>query len=40
MARLIAAELLDTRVLAPRDTRRIDEEIPTEWITWPDSEEN
>ncbi|MFB7370138.1 rhamnogalacturonan acetylesterase [Streptomyces sp. NPDC056222] len=40
VARLVAAELLHTRVLAPRDTRRIDEEIPGEWITWPDSEES
>lgn len=40
VARLVAAELLHNRVLAPRDTRRLDEEIPTEWITWPDAEES
>jgi lysophospholipase L1-like esterase len=35
VARLMAQELLRTRVLAPRDVRRLDEEIPTSWITWP-----
>ncbi|MET9378104.1 rhamnogalacturonan acetylesterase [Streptomyces sp. NPDC002992] len=40
VARLVAAELLHTRVLAPSDTRRLDDEIPTRWITWPASEEN
>ncbi|MFD0314194.1 rhamnogalacturonan acetylesterase [Streptomyces flavalbus] len=35
VARLVARELLRTRVLAPRDVRRLAEEIPEEWITWP-----
>ncbi|WP_251066347.1 rhamnogalacturonan acetylesterase [Streptomyces sp. ISL-36] len=38
VARLVAAELLHIRVLAPSDTRRLDEEIPVEWITWPDAD--
>ncbi|MEU6986576.1 rhamnogalacturonan acetylesterase [Streptomyces sp. NPDC046324] len=37
VARLVAAELLRTRVLAPRDTHRLDAEIPAGWITWPDA---
>ncbi|MBT2469154.1 rhamnogalacturonan acetylesterase [Streptomyces sp. ISL-66] len=40
VARLIAAGLLHTHALAPGDTRRIDEEVPAPWITWPDSEES
>ncbi|MEV0000480.1 rhamnogalacturonan acetylesterase [Streptomyces sp. NPDC050848] len=40
VARLVAGALLHTRVLAPGDTRRIDDEVPAEWITWPDSKEN
>lgn len=35
VARLVAAELLHRRVLAPRDVRRLDDEIPEAWITWP-----
>ncbi|GGK86286.1 rhamnogalacturonan acetylesterase [Streptomyces flaveus] len=35
VARLIAGELLHRRVLAPRDARRLDDEIPESWITWP-----
>ncbi|WP_031477337.1 rhamnogalacturonan acetylesterase [Streptomyces bicolor] len=35
VARLVARELLRTRVLGPRDVRRLDEEIPESWITWP-----
>ncbi|MFF9143313.1 rhamnogalacturonan acetylesterase [Streptomyces sp. NPDC014861] len=35
VARLVARELLRTRVLAPRETRRLDAGIPPEWITWP-----
>ncbi|MFE9625855.1 rhamnogalacturonan acetylesterase [Streptomyces sp. NPDC006527] len=35
MARLVATELLRRRVLAPRDVRRLDAEIPESWITWP-----
>ncbi|MBT2450794.1 rhamnogalacturonan acetylesterase [Streptomyces sp. ISL-43] len=40
VARLVATGLLRTRALAPGDTRRIDEEVPAQWITWPDSEES
>ncbi|MBQ1087582.1 rhamnogalacturonan acetylesterase [Streptomyces sp. B93] len=36
VARLVVRELLRTRVLAPRDVRRLEEEIPEEWITWPE----
>ncbi|MFH8607442.1 rhamnogalacturonan acetylesterase [Streptomyces sp. NPDC018029] len=35
VARLVAAELLHRRVLAPGDVRRLDDEIPESWITWP-----
>ncbi|MFG2024656.1 rhamnogalacturonan acetylesterase [Streptomyces sp. NPDC048825] len=35
VARLVAGELLHRRVLAPRDVRRLDDEIPEAWITWP-----
>ncbi|MFD5450443.1 rhamnogalacturonan acetylesterase [Streptomyces sp. NPDC003470] len=35
VARLVARELLRTRVLPPRDVRRTDEDIPASWITWP-----
>ncbi|MGW0814941.1 rhamnogalacturonan acetylesterase [Streptomyces viridiviolaceus] len=37
VARLVARELLRTRVLAQRDVRRLDEEIPESWIAWPAS---
>ncbi|MEV5436152.1 rhamnogalacturonan acetylesterase [Streptomyces sp. NPDC052682] len=37
VARLVARELLRTRVLAPREVRRLDEEIPESWITWPEA---
>ncbi|MFF2127764.1 rhamnogalacturonan acetylesterase [Streptomyces olivochromogenes] len=37
LARLVAAELLHRRVLAHRDVRRLDEEVPESWITWPDA---
>ncbi|GAB2894016.1 rhamnogalacturonan acetylesterase [Streptomyces deserti] len=37
VARLVARELLRTRVLAPRDVRRLDEQIPESWITWPEA---
>lgn len=36
VARLVARELLRTRVFGPRDVRRLDERIPESWITWPD----
>lgn len=35
VARLVTDELLRTRVLAPHETRRLDDEIPTDRITWP-----
>ncbi|MDH6519946.1 lysophospholipase L1-like esterase [Streptomyces sp. SAI-135] len=35
VARLVACELLRHRVLAPRDVRRLDADIPDSWITWP-----
>ncbi|MFF2326128.1 MULTISPECIES: rhamnogalacturonan acetylesterase [unclassified Streptomyces] len=35
VARITARALLDARVLAPRDLRRLDDPVPTEWITWP-----
>ncbi|MEV5547854.1 rhamnogalacturonan acetylesterase [Streptomyces sp. NPDC052309] len=35
VARLVTRELLRTRVLAHRDVRRLDEEIPESWIGWP-----
>ncbi|MCG8970993.1 rhamnogalacturonan acetylesterase [Streptomyces sp. CL12-4] len=37
VARLVARELLRTRVLAHRDVRRLDEDVPASWITWPQS---
>ncbi|MFI9758650.1 rhamnogalacturonan acetylesterase [Streptomyces sp. NPDC051963] len=36
VARLVARELVRTRVLEPRDVRRLDEEIPEGWISWPE----
>ncbi|MGX1031284.1 lysophospholipase L1-like esterase [Streptomyces ambofaciens] len=35
VARLVARELLRGRVLGHRDVRRLDEEIPESWISWP-----
>ncbi|MFE6227966.1 rhamnogalacturonan acetylesterase [Streptomyces sp. NPDC057854] len=35
VARLVARELLRTRVLAPRETRRLDDPVPADRITWP-----
>ncbi|MER5965130.1 rhamnogalacturonan acetylesterase [Streptomyces sp. NPDC002057] len=35
VARLVVAELLRTQVLAPRETRRTETEIPAGLITWP-----
>ncbi|UYQ65833.1 rhamnogalacturonan acetylesterase [Streptomyces peucetius] len=35
VARMVTEELLRARVLAPRDVRRLDDEIPESWITWP-----
>lgn len=37
VARLVARELLRTRVLASRDVVRLHEDIPTSWITWPEA---
>ncbi|RKN45604.1 rhamnogalacturonan acetylesterase [Streptomyces hoynatensis] len=37
VARLVARQLLAQGVLGNRDTRRLDEEIPESWITWPAS---
>ncbi|MCL8010828.1 rhamnogalacturonan acetylesterase [Streptomyces sp. AS02] len=37
VARLVAGELLRTRVLGPHDVRRLGEEIPESWITWPEA---
>ncbi|OPH14371.1 hypothetical protein FE88_33655, partial [Azospirillum brasilense] len=37
VARLVARELLRTRVLAPRDVVRLEDDIPTSWITWPEA---
>ncbi|MFF5186143.1 rhamnogalacturonan acetylesterase [Streptomyces sp. NPDC000345] len=36
VARLVARELLRTRVLGPRDVVRLHDEIPPSWITWPE----
>ncbi|MGW0390520.1 rhamnogalacturonan acetylesterase [Streptomyces sp. NPDC003042] len=35
VARLVAAELLRREVLAPRDVRRLDDDVPESRITWP-----
>ncbi|MEU1709850.1 rhamnogalacturonan acetylesterase [Streptomyces sp. NPDC005706] len=35
VARLVARELLRTRVLARPDVVRLGEDVPTSWITWP-----
>ncbi|MFJ6743462.1 rhamnogalacturonan acetylesterase [Streptomyces sp. NPDC091279] len=35
VARMVARELLRTRVLAARDVVRLNDDIPTSWITWP-----
>ncbi|GGZ33741.1 rhamnogalacturonan acetylesterase [Streptomyces poonensis] len=37
VARLVARGLLRRRVLLPRDVRRLDDEIPESWITWPEA---
>ncbi|OPG08741.1 rhamnogalacturonan acetylesterase [Streptomyces sp. GKU 895] len=37
VARLVVRELLRTRVLRPQDVRRLDDEIPVSWITWPEA---
>ncbi|WP_395365812.1 rhamnogalacturonan acetylesterase [Streptomyces sp. YH02] len=36
VARLVTTELLRTHVLAPRETRRVDDDIPADLITWPE----
>ncbi|MEW2636265.1 rhamnogalacturonan acetylesterase [Streptomyces sp. NPDC048389] len=35
VARMVAGELLRAGVLAPRDVRRLDDEVPESWIAWP-----
>ncbi|MFD5322021.1 rhamnogalacturonan acetylesterase [Streptomyces sp. NPDC127098] len=35
IARLVAGRLAAQRVLRPGDVRRLDDEIPESWITWP-----
>jgi lysophospholipase L1-like esterase len=40
VARMVARELVRARVLAPRDVRRLEDEIPESWITWPSDTEN
>ncbi|MFJ3227374.1 rhamnogalacturonan acetylesterase [Streptomyces sp. NPDC086783] len=35
VARLVAGELPRRRVVAPRDVRRLDGDVPESWITWP-----
>uniref|UniRef100_A0AAU3H293 Rhamnogalacturonan acetylesterase n=1 Tax=Streptomyces sp. NBC_01401 TaxID=2903854 RepID=A0AAU3H293_9ACTN len=37
VARTTARALLDARVLAAHDVRRLDEPVPGAWITWPQS---
>lgn len=37
VARLVARELRRRRVLPPRDVRRLEDEIPESWITWPEA---
>ncbi|GAA3782756.1 rhamnogalacturonan acetylesterase [Streptomyces phyllanthi] len=37
VARLVAGESLRRRVLAHRDVRRLNDEIPESWITWPEA---
>ncbi len=37
VARLVARQLLERQVLAEGDVRRLDDEIPPEWITWPEA---
>ncbi|MFE3827589.1 rhamnogalacturonan acetylesterase [Streptomyces sp. NPDC059092] len=36
VARLVARALRDERVLAPREVRRLHEEVPESWLTWLD----
>ncbi|KOV69751.1 rhamnogalacturonan acetylesterase [Streptomyces sp. MMG1121] len=40
VARLVARELLRTRVLARPDVVRLHEDIPASWITWPPAPES
>jgi hypothetical protein len=37
VARLVASELLRRRALSRLDVRRLVEEIPESWITWPEA---
>ncbi|MFC6062982.1 rhamnogalacturonan acetylesterase [Streptomyces ochraceiscleroticus] len=38
VARLVAAGLRATRLLAASGTRRLDDDIPASWITWPEGD--
>ncbi|MFE1439731.1 rhamnogalacturonan acetylesterase [Streptomyces sp. NPDC058739] len=40
VARLVARESVRAGVLAPRDVRRLAEEIPVSWMTWPSDPES
>ncbi|MEV5875093.1 rhamnogalacturonan acetylesterase [Streptomyces sp. NPDC052101] len=40
VARLVAQEVLRTRVLARRDVVRLHEDVPVSWITWPPAPES
>lgn len=35
VARMVARGLLEAGVLRTRDLRRLEDEVPTDWITWP-----
>lgn len=37
VARLVAAQLVERQVLSSRQVRRLDDEIPESWITWPEA---
>ncbi len=36
VARIVAAQLVERQVLDHRQVRRLDDEIPASWITWPE----
>ncbi|GAA0497466.1 rhamnogalacturonan acetylesterase [Streptomyces olivaceiscleroticus] len=38
VARLVAAGLAEERLLAPHAVRRLDDDVPMSWITWPEGE--
>jgi lysophospholipase L1-like esterase len=37
VARIVATQLVERQVLDNRQVRRLDDEIPASWITWPES---